>query len=45
MRELIMGERERLAQRESARKIDVKPHDPVMSEEEREAAKKQATER
>ncbi|XP_033966469.1 glutamate-rich protein 6-like [Pseudochaenichthys georgianus] len=45
MRELIMGERERLAQRESARKIDVKPHDPVMSEEEREAAKKQAKER
>ncbi|KAK5890355.1 hypothetical protein CesoFtcFv8_013880 [Champsocephalus esox] len=45
MRELIMGERERLAQKESARKIDVKPHDPVMSHEEREAAKKQAKER
>ncbi|XP_033984818.1 glutamate-rich protein 6-like [Trematomus bernacchii] len=45
MRELIMGERETLAQKESARKIDVNPHDPVMSEEEREAAKKQAKER
>ncbi|KAL3056318.1 hypothetical protein OYC64_018917 [Pagothenia borchgrevinki] len=45
MRELIMGERETLAQKESARKIDVNPHDPVMSEEEKEAAKKQAKER
>ncbi|KAK1902457.1 Glutamate-rich protein 6B [Dissostichus eleginoides] len=45
MRELIMGEREELAQKESARKIDVNPHAPVMSEEKREAAKKQAKER
>ncbi|KAI9530257.1 hypothetical protein NQZ68_004274 [Dissostichus eleginoides] len=34
-----------LAQKESARKIDVNPHAPVMSEEKREAAKKQAKER
>jgi len=40
-----MGERETLAQEESARKIDVNPHDPVMSEQEKEAAKKQAKER
>ncbi|KAK5861068.1 hypothetical protein PBY51_022490 [Eleginops maclovinus] len=45
MRELIMGEREKLAQKESARKIDVNPHAPVMSEEEREAAEMKAKER
>ncbi|XP_042350737.1 glutamate-rich protein 6-like [Plectropomus leopardus] len=45
MRELIMGERERLAQKESDRKIDVNLHAPFMSEEEREAAKEQARDR
>lgn len=45
MRELILEEREQLAQRESDRKIDVTPHVPIRSEEERETAKKQARER
>lgn len=40
-----MGEREKLAQKESDRKIDVNPHAPIMSEEAREAAKEQAKER
>lgn len=45
MRELILEEREKLAQEESDRKIVVSPHAPIMSEEEREAAKEQARER
>ncbi|KAF1382612.1 hypothetical protein PFLUV_G00145590 [Perca fluviatilis] len=45
MRELIIGEREKLAEEESDRKIDVNPHVPVMSEEERTAAKERAKER
>ncbi|XP_054471510.1 glutamate-rich protein 6-like [Anoplopoma fimbria] len=45
IRELIMREREKLAQKESDRKIDVNPHASVMSEEEREAAKAKAKER
>lgn len=42
MRDLILEEREKLAQKQLDKKIDVNPHVPVMSEEEREAAKKQA---
>ncbi|XP_031152366.1 glutamate-rich protein 6-like [Sander lucioperca] len=45
MRDLIMGKRDKLAEEESDRKIDVNPHVPVMSEEEREAAKERAKER
>lgn len=40
-----MGKRDKLAEEESDRKIDVNPHVPVMSEEEREAAKERAKER
>ncbi|KAM7407365.1 hypothetical protein PAMA_003201 [Pampus argenteus] len=39
MRELILEEGGKLAQKESYRKIDVGPHVPIMREEEREAAK------
>ncbi|XP_059199623.1 glutamate-rich protein 6-like isoform X2 [Centropristis striata] len=45
MRELIMAEKEKLAQKESDRKIDVNPGAPMMSEEERKVAKEQAKER
>lgn len=40
-----MGEKEKLAQKESDRKIDVNPHAPAMSEEEREAVKERVRER
>nr|XP_040057100.1 uncharacterized protein LOC120833746 [Gasterosteus aculeatus aculeatus] len=44
IRELIQGEKEKLEQKESDRKIDVNPHASVMSDEEREAAKALAIE-
>lgn len=45
MRELILEEREKLAQEESDRRTVVSLHAPIMSEEDREAAKVQARER
>ncbi|KAI3356274.1 hypothetical protein L3Q82_017519, partial [Scortum barcoo] len=45
MANLILEEREKLAQEESDRKIAVGPHVPIMSEEEREATKEQAKQR
>lgn len=45
IRALILEEKEKLAQKESHRKIDVNPHAPVMSEKERKAAKEQARKR
>ncbi|CAK6953999.1 uncharacterized protein LOC123973257 isoform X5 [Scomber scombrus] len=45
MRELILEEGGKLAQKESNRKIDVDPHEPVLSEEERKAAKEKAREK
>ncbi|GAA6228748.1 glutamate-rich protein 6-like isoform X1 [Lates japonicus] len=45
MRDLIMEERKKLIQKETVRKIDVNPHAPITSEEEREAVKEQARKR
>lgn len=40
-----MEEGGKLAQKESDRKIDVDPHEPITSEEEREVVKEKARER
>lgn len=45
MRKIILEERGKLAEKESNKKIDVDPHDPVLSEEERKAAKEKAREK
>ncbi|XP_044073343.1 glutamate-rich protein 6-like isoform X2 [Siniperca chuatsi] len=45
MREVILEEKEKLAQKESGRKIDVNLHAPVMSERERETTQLQARKR
>lgn len=45
MRELILKEREKLAENESDRKIDVNPNASIINEEERETARALARKR
>ncbi|XP_071331279.1 uncharacterized protein [Trachinotus anak] len=45
MREFILEEGKKLAQKDSDRKIDVNPHAPITSEEEREAARERVRQR
>lgn len=45
MTTLILEERDKMARKESGRKIDVRSHAPIISERERESAKEKAKKR